>query len=78
MYSTTDQEKELLNKNNPNPPQTLKDFKELSDRELLERQTLYLSKIEKANIRIVANLQFWFYLTVIAIVIGVLIIVSEA
>lgn len=78
MYSTTDQEKELLNKNNPNPPQTLKDFKELSDRELLERQTLYLSKIEKANIRIVANLQFWFYLTVIAIAIGVLIIVSEA
>ncbi len=72
MYSTTPKDKEMLEKANPNPPKTLKEFKELSDRELLERQTLYLFKIENSNERIKLNLQFWFYFTIVCSVIGAL------
>lgn len=73
MYSTTPQEKELFEKVNPDPPKTLKEFKELSDRELLERQTLYLFKIENSNTRILSHMQFWFYAFIISAVIGILI-----
>ena len=72
MYSTTPQEKEMLEKGNPNPPKTLKEFKELSDRELLERQTLYLFNIQNINERIKINVQFWFYATIISVAITIL------
>ncbi len=72
MYSTTPQEKEMLEKGNPNPPKTLKEFKELSDRELLERQTLYLFNIQNSNERIKLNVQFWFYATIISVAITIL------
>lgn len=62
MYSTTEQEKEFLNKSKPLTRDSVKD---LSDRELLEKQTIYLMNIEKSNERIKANLQFWFYATLI-------------
>ena len=77
MYSTTPLEKEMLEKGNPNPPKTLKEFKELSDRELLERQTLYLFKIENSNERIKLNLQFWFYFTIASMAIAILILMSK-
>lgn len=72
MYSTTPQEKEMLEKGNTNPPKTLKEFKELSDRELLERQTLYLFNIQNINERIKINVQFWFYATIISVAITIL------
>jgi len=76
MYSSTPQEKEFFEKANPSPPKTLKEFKELSDRELLERQTLYLFKIENSNERIKLNLQFWFYFAIVSVVIGTLILLN--
>ena len=72
MYSTTPLEKEMLEKGNPNPPKTLKEFKELSDRELLERQTLYLFNIQNSNERIKLNVQFWFYATIISAAVTIL------
>jgi hypothetical protein len=72
MNPTITQEKQMIERANPNPPKTLKEFKQLSDRELLERQTLYLFKIENSNERIKLNLQFWFYFTIVCSVIGAL------
>ncbi len=76
MNPTITQEKEMIERANPNPPKTLKEFKQLSDRELLERQTLYLFKIENSNERIKLNLQFWFYFTIAGIAIGTLILLN--
>lgn len=47
-------------------------IEKLSDRELQEKQAYYLRNIEKTNIRILANLQFWFYLALVGIFIGVM------
>lgn len=77
MYSTTPQEKEIFEKANPTPPKTLKEFKELSDRELLERQTLYLFKIQNSNESIKLNLQFWFYFIIASMAIAILILLSK-
>lgn len=78
MSSTITQEKEILEKANPNPPKNLKDFKELSDRELRERQTLYLFNMQNSNERIKLNLQFWFYFSIACIVIGTLVLLNSS
>jgi len=70
MYSTSEKEKEFFEKKAQ--PQNLSDLKELSDRELLEIQTLYLSNIQKSNERIKLNIQFWFYFGLILFVISLL------
>ena len=70
MYSTSENEKEFLKQTSP--PKTLKEFSELTDRELLERQTFYLFDIRNSNDRIKANLQFWFYFTIGVIVLSLL------
>lgn len=75
MYSKTEQEKEFLEKQNP--PKTLKELKELTDRELLERQAFYLMKIEQSNNSIKNNVQFWFYFTIIALALSILILASK-
>ena len=60
-----------------NPPKTLKELKELSDRELLERQTFYLMKIEQTNNSIKNNVQFWFYATIISVALTFIILGSK-
>ena len=49
-------------------------LEKLSDRELQERQTLYLKKIEKSNERIKLNIQFWFYATIIIAALSIFIL----
>jgi hypothetical protein len=66
MYSDSATEKEFFEKQKQNPPKTSKELKELSDRELLERQTFYLMNIEKSSLYIKSIVQFWFYVTVIS------------
>ncbi|WP_281235140.1 hypothetical protein [Flavobacterium gelatinilyticum] len=69
MYSTTQQEKDFLNQvKSP----TTNSLKELTDRELMEKQTIHLMNIEKSNERIKVNLQFWFYFAIVGIVIAIL------
>ena len=58
MYSTTEKEKAFLNQDKVLTSETVK---ELTDRELLEKQTIYLRNIMKSNESIKANMQFWFY-----------------
>lgn len=77
MYSQTEQEKELLKKNNPIQMKTMQEFKELSDRELLEHQTIYLFKIEKTNERIKKNVVFFYYAFAVSIAITLLVLASQ-
>ena len=58
MYSSTEKEKTFLDQNKILTSETVKEF---SDRELLEKQTIYLRNIMKSNESIKANMQFWFY-----------------
>jgi hypothetical protein len=60
MYSTTADEKKILDAS-----QQIINLKDLTDREIQERQLKLLSEIEKSNNRIKLNLQFWFYFTLI-------------
>jgi hypothetical protein len=62
MYSTTEKEKDFLNQTNS---LTTSSLKNLTDRELLEKQTIYLMNIEKSNEKIKANMQFWFYAAIL-------------
>ncbi|MBF4494644.1 hypothetical protein IR010_19045 [Flavobacterium sp. MR2016-29] len=73
MYSTTEKEKEFLNQTKSLTSTSVKEF---SDRELLEKQTIYLMNIEKSNERIKANLQFWFYCGIICGVISFLFLIN--
>lgn len=75
MYSTSESEKEFLK--NTTPPKSLQDFSTLPDRELLERQTLYLYNIRNSNDRIKANLQFWFYFVMASIVLSILYLMTK-
>lgn len=75
MYSTTEKEKEFLNQTAV--PKNLDDYSKLTDRELLERQTLYLFNIKNSNERIKANVQFWFYFTIISIVLSFLFFINK-
>ncbi|MEO7978981.1 hypothetical protein [Flavobacterium sp.] len=59
MYSITEKEKDFLNQKTK--VLTSENIKEFSDRELLEKQTLYLKNIIKSNDTIKLNIQFWFY-----------------
>jgi VanZ family protein len=47
-------------------------IEKLTDRELQEKQAYYLRNNEKLNIKILSNLQFWFYFTISCLVIGVI------
>ena len=58
MYSTSEKEKEFLEKSKS---LTSESVKELTDRELQEKQVVHLMNIERSNERIKANMQFWFY-----------------
>ena len=69
MYSTSETEKDFLNKKNQVSSESVKD---LSDRELQEQQTISLINIEKSNLRIKANLQFWFYFSLALLAISFL------
>ncbi|WP_123921980.1 hypothetical protein [Flavobacterium sp. LM4] len=73
MYSTTEKEKDFLNQQKLLTTSSLKDF---NDRELLEKQTIYLMNIEKSNERIKVNLQFWFYFAIISGVSGLLFLIN--
>lgn len=52
-------------------------IEKLSDRELQEKQAHYLRNIERLNIRILSNLQFWFYFTIASMAIAILILMSK-
>lgn len=52
-------------------------LEKLTDREVQERQSLYLRNIEKSNERIKLNLQFWFYATIISAALTILILASK-
>jgi len=58
MISQTQEEKDFFKNHNIN-------LKDLTDREIQERQLKLLTEIEKSNTRIKLNLQFWFYFTLI-------------
>ncbi|CAD0007049.1 hypothetical protein FLACHUCJ7_03124 [Flavobacterium chungangense] len=73
MYSTSEKEKDFLNQQKLLTTSSLKDF---NDRELLEKQTIYLMNIEKSNERIKVNLQFWFYFAIISGVSGLLFLIN--
>lgn len=47
-------------------------FKHLSERELLEKQTQLALQTSKNTNRIMLNVQFFFWITIITIVVGVL------
>ena len=49
-------------------------LEKLNDRELQERQALYLNKIQKSNERIKLNIQFWFYATIIIAALSIFIL----
>lgn len=73
MYSTTEKEKAFLNQ-----PKSLTSsyVNELTDRELLEKQTICLINIEKSNEKIKANLQFWFYFVIVGGIITFLFLIN--
>lgn len=73
MYSTTEQEKDFLYKSKSHKTNYSKG---LTERELIEKQTLYLMNIEKSNERIKANIQFWFYLAIVGAVINFLFLIN--
>lgn len=66
MYSITEKEKDFLNQRAK--VLTSENIKEFSDRDLLEKQTIYLKNIDKSNESIKANIQFWFYFIIIGII----------
>lgn len=72
MFSQSKEEKEFFDKQNPIENTTL-----LSEREIQERQIKLLEDIAKSNNRIKQNIQFWFYLTIASILIGLLIIFNQ-
>jgi hypothetical protein len=53
-------------------------IEKLTDRELQEKHAYYLRNIEKTNIKILANLQFWFYFTIACIAIGALVLLNSS
>jgi hypothetical protein len=61
--------------------QTSKNFYEgiekLTDRELQEKQAFYLHNINKNNTSIKNNVQFWFYATIICVVLTLIILGSK-
>lgn len=64
MYSASEQEKEFYAKNDP-----INSVKDLSDRELSERQVFYLMNIEKNSKVSRMILQFWFVISILSILI---------
>lgn len=82
MYSLSEEEKKTFNKSSKmvmSSEQIVynQQAEELTDRELQLKQAYYLSQINKSTISIKNNVQFWFYLTIISIAIGVLILVMN-
>lgn len=75
MYSITEKEKDFLNQKQK--VLTSENIKEFSDRELLEKQTLYLKNIMKSNDSIKLNIQFWFYGGVISGVMLLLFLINS-
>lgn len=73
MYSTTEQEKDFLDKSKSHKTNSLDG---LTERELIEKQTLYLMNIEKSNERIKANMQFWFYTAIVGATISLLFLIN--
>lgn len=61
-----DQEREWVNRN------TIEQF---TDRELLEKQTYYLSQVYNNTSKVRDNVQFFFYLTVVSMALGLLILI---
>ena len=53
-------------------------IEKLTDRELQEKQAYYLRNIEKSNIKILSNLQFWFYFGIVCIAIGALVLLNSS
>ncbi len=51
---------------------------ELTDRELQLKQAYYLSQINKNTLSIKNNVQFWFYITIVSIVGGFIILVMNS
>jgi hypothetical protein len=52
-------------------------LEKLTDRELQEKQALYLRNIEKTNLSIKNNIQFWFYATIISVALTIIILGSK-
>jgi hypothetical protein len=71
MFKQSKEEKDFFEiKNNELKPNELS---KLSDRELQERQTEYLFEIMKSNQKISLMMQFWFYLSIISLLITILV-----
>lgn len=45
----------------------------LTDREIQEKQLYHLKEIEKSNLKILLNLQFWFYFSIVAAALTIII-----
>lgn len=73
MYSTTEKEKQFLDKSKFFKTDS---FKDLTERDLLEKQIFHLMNIEKSNERIKANMQFWFYIAIIGSIISFLFLIN--
>jgi hypothetical protein len=73
MYLTTEKEKAFLNQPKSSTSSSLK---ELTDRELIEKQTICLMNIEKSNEKIKANLQFWFYFAIVGSIFSFLFLIN--
>jgi len=90
MFSQSKEEKEFFEKQNQ-PDEGKKRFiydhervyvgtnyiEKLTDRELQEKQTYYLSQIYQTNKSIKNNVQFWFYTTIISVALTVIILASK-
>jgi hypothetical protein len=83
MYSLSEEEKKQFNKSSKmvmSSDQILfnEQAEELTDRELQLKQAYYLSQINKNTLSIKNNVQFWFYITIVSIAGGVLILVMNS
>jgi hypothetical protein len=83
MYSLSEEEKKQFNKSSKmgmSSDQILynQQAEELTDRELQLKQAYYLSQINKNTISIKNNVQFWFYLTIVSIAVGILALVINS
>lgn len=83
MYSLSEEEKKQFNKSSKmvmSNDQILynQQAEELTDRELQLKQAYYLSQINKNTLSIKNNVQFWFYITIVSIAGGVIILVMNS
>jgi hypothetical protein len=77
MFNETKEEKEFFKQQNNIQSYQAIDLSTLSDREIQEKQLKLLSEINKNNLSIKSNVQFWFYFTIITIGIGVFVSLTK-